>query len=103
MLTYLWSKLRIQALVLKGDIDASYNHISKFATLVRQTLHFSDADLVDLEDEVNLLRIYLDLEKLRFSKDFDFQIIYNDIEGIEIPPSEIPVAVDAPTFEIKNV
>jgi sensor histidine kinase YesM len=76
----------IQALVLKGDIDASYNYMTKFATLVRQTLHFSDADLVELEEEIDLLRIYLDLEKLRFSKDFEYEIIDNDIEGIEIPP-----------------
>ncbi|MGB0886436.1 MAG: sensor histidine kinase, partial [Chitinophagales bacterium] len=76
----------IQALVLKGDIEASYTYMTKFAKLVRQTLHFSDADLVELEDEIDLLKLYLDLEKLRFSKDFEYQIIDNDIEGIEIPP-----------------
>ncbi len=76
----------IQALVMKGDVDASYVYMTKFAKLVRQTLHFSDADLVELEDEIDLLKLYLDLEKLRFSKDFEYKIIDNDIEGIEIPP-----------------
>jgi two-component system LytT family sensor kinase len=76
----------IQALVLKGDIDASYNYMTKFATLVRKTLHFSDSELVELEDEISLLKIYLDLEKLRFPKNFDYQIRDNNIEGVEIPP-----------------
>lgn len=76
----------IQALVVKGDIKSSYIYMEKFAILVRQTLNFSDLDLVDLEDEIELLNIYLELEKLRFSEDFEFQIVDNDIEGIEIPP-----------------
>lgn len=76
----------IQELVLKGNIDESYTYMSKFAHLVRQTLHFSDANFVDIEEEIELLNIYLELEKLRFTDDFKYVIIDNNIEDVSIPP-----------------
>ncbi|MDB4533745.1 histidine kinase [Vicingaceae bacterium] len=75
----------IQDLILKGDIDNSYNYIIKFSKLVRQTLNFSDKEFIDIEDEIDLLTIYLELEKLRFKADFEYSIIC-DIEDIKVPP-----------------
>lgn len=75
----------IQDMILKGDIDNSYNYIIKFSKLVRQTLNFSDKEFIDIEDEVELLKIYLELEKLRFKSDFEYQIINNETD-IQVPP-----------------
>ncbi|MCB9189958.1 MAG: histidine kinase, partial [Flavobacteriales bacterium] len=76
----------IQDLVLKGDVENSYTYITTFSDLVRRTLNYSDKDLIEFEQEVKLLEVYLSLEKLRFKKDFDYQLITNDIEDINIPP-----------------
>ena len=75
----------IQDLILKGDIDNSYNYIIKFAKLVRQTLNFSDKEFIDIEAEIELLEIYLELEKLRFKDDFEYSINCN-LDDIKVPP-----------------
>lgn len=76
----------IQDLILQQDRQNAYNYISKFALLVRKILHHSDKDLIEFEEEVKVLTVYLELEELRFKKDFSFSINTNDIRDIEIPP-----------------
>ena len=76
----------IQDLVLKGDIDNSYTFITKFSNLVRKTLNYSDKDFIEFEQEVNLIEVYLSLEKLRFKEDLEYTITTNQIEGILMPP-----------------
>ncbi len=84
----------IQDLILKADIDNSYNYIIKLSKLVRQTLNFSDKDFIDIEDEIELLEIYLTLEKLRFKEDFIYEIKTNDLNDIQIPPMLIQPFVE---------
>lgn len=76
----------IQDLVLKGDIENSYSYITTFSNLVRSTLHHSDKDFVDFEEELELLQLYLSLEQLRFKKSLRFEIDADDIEDIQVPP-----------------
>ena len=75
----------IQDLILKGDIDNSYSYIIKFSKLVRQTLNFSDKEFIDIEDEIELLETYLELEKLRFKDDFEYTI-RNEESDLQVPP-----------------
>jgi len=75
----------IQDLILKEDIDNSYSYIIKFSKLVRQTLNFSDKEFIDIEDEIELLEIYLELEKLRFKNDFEYSINCQ-VSDIQVPP-----------------
>jgi LytS/YehU family sensor histidine kinase len=75
----------IQDLILKGDIDNSYNYIIKFSKLVRQTLNFSGKEFIDIEDEIELLETYLELEKLRFKADFEYSINC-EFDGVKVPP-----------------
>ncbi|MGE0562362.1 MAG: sensor histidine kinase [Flavobacteriales bacterium] len=84
----------IQDLILKGDIDNSYNYIIKFSKLVRQTLNFSDKEFIDIEEEIELLETYLELEKLRFKDDFEFKIHINNAEDIQVPPMLIQPFVE---------
>jgi ligand-binding sensor domain-containing protein len=76
----------IQDLVLKGDSENSYTYITKFANLVRRTLNYSDKDFIDFEQEVKLIELYLMLEKLRFKSNFEYEIEYENWEGIQVPP-----------------
>ncbi len=76
----------IQDLVLKGDVEHSYSYITTFSNLVRRTLNYSEKDLIDFEQEIKLLELYLSLEKLRFKKELNFTINKNDIEDIMLPP-----------------
>lgn len=76
----------IQDLVLKGNIENSYSYITLFSNLVRQTLAYSEKEFIEFEQEVKLLELYLSLEKLRFKKDFTYEIVVNNVEDIMIPP-----------------
>lgn len=84
----------IQDLILQQDRENAYNYISKFALLVRKILHQSDKDFIEIEDEIKTLTVYLELEELRFKKDFSFTIDTNNINDIEIPPMLIQPFVE---------
>ena len=84
----------IQDLVLQGDIDNSYTFITKFANLVRRTLNYSDKDFIEFEQEMELLKLYLSLEKLRFKHDFEYTIDTQDIDDIQVPPMLIQPFVE---------
>lgn len=76
----------IQDLVLKGDVENSYSYLSTFSDMVRRTLNYSDKDFIDFEQELQLLELYLSLEKLRFKKNFEYTIARNGVEDIMLPP-----------------
>jgi len=84
----------IQDLVLKQDANNAYDYISKFAMLIRKILHHSDLDFVDFEEELKIIELYVELEKLRFKKDFNFKISTKNIDDIEIPPMLIQPYVE---------
>lgn len=77
----------IQDLVLKGDVENSYTYITKFANLVRKTLNYSEQEFISIDKEIDLLKIYLTLEQLRFKDQFTYEIISDNLpDGIKIPP-----------------
>lgn len=76
----------IQDLVLKGDVDNSYTFITRFSDLVRRTLNYSDKDYIEFEQEIQLIQLYLSLEKLRFKDQLLFSLNTNSIDDIMIPP-----------------
>ncbi|RBW55204.1 hypothetical protein DS884_16370 [Tenacibaculum sp. E3R01] len=75
----------IQDLVLKQDTDTSYDYIVLFAELIRNTLNYSSQDFIPIEKEIEFLNIYLQLEKLRFGDDFNYQISFTSNEALEVP------------------
>lgn len=84
----------IQGLVVKGDAKASYKYISSFSDLIRGTLTNSDKDLIQFEEELEMLKHYLELEKLRFKNELKVETLDNGVEGIEIPPMLIQPFVE---------
>lgn len=76
----------IQSLILKGDRDEAYSYLTKLATLIRENLNLSEKNFIYFDQELELLKTYLELEKLRFSNDFEYEIIgIENIEDIKIP------------------
>jgi signal transduction histidine kinase len=65
----------VQNLVQQNKSKEAHLYLSDFAGLIRKVLKNSDKEEVTLAEEIDTLRKYLNLEKLRF--DFDYQI---DIE-----------------------
>jgi ligand-binding sensor domain-containing protein/anti-sigma regulatory factor (Ser/Thr protein kinase) len=64
----------IQYYILYNDSVSAQNYLSKFARLIRITLDNSRVTFVSLEKELTLLKLYLDLENLRFEEKFMYEI-----------------------------
>ncbi|MFZ1798836.1 MAG: histidine kinase [Chitinophagaceae bacterium] len=79
----------IQQYILTGNVDDANKYLSKFSRLQREILNQSDKHFISLEKEIEMLTLYLQLERLRFDKGFDFEIIVDeeiDVSEIKIPP-----------------
>ncbi len=76
----------IQSLILKEDKEKAYKYLTKLAFIVRENLNMSDKPFIAITDELKLLTTYLELEKLRFKKDFEYQIVVDEhLHDIQIP------------------
>ncbi len=78
----------IQLYILEKDSISSHKYLTKFARLMRLTLDNSLYSTIPLKDEIEALRLYLDLEKLRLEDRFDYTIDYganNNMLNFEVP------------------
>ncbi|MEY3237628.1 MAG: hypothetical protein RI883_1729 [Bacteroidota bacterium] len=77
----------IQAYIFINDKQNATCYLSKFSKLTRAILEMSDKDEVFLSEELSALRLYLDLEKIRFQDDFQYEINTHslNIDSIKIP------------------
>jgi len=78
----------IQEFIILNEKRLANEYLSKFARLMRVYLNHSSKDWVPLEEELQALQLYLDLEKLRFENteirlDIDPKLEHEDIR---IPP-----------------
>ena len=79
----------INHFILKNESEMASDYLTKFSRLIRMVLNNSKNPLINLEEELEMLRLYIDLERLRFNNTFDYSInFYNhfDISSIFIPP-----------------
>lgn len=87
----------IQNYMLDNDIDSALAYLSDFAKLIRITLDNVSKKYITLDSELNYLQYYLNLEKMRFDKNFDVKIILPEefnLRKVEIPPMIIQPFVE---------
>lgn len=88
----------IQGLISSAKNEEAVSYLAKFALLMRQTLDYSEKEVVDLEQEIDFLERYLDINnKLRFRGQLEFEIYTDDA----LDPSEvyIPTMILQPFVE----
>jgi tetratricopeptide (TPR) repeat protein len=79
----------INRFILKNESEAASDYLTKFSKLIRLILQNSQAKSVCLENELEALRLYMDMEVSRFEEHFEYQISYDpelEIEHLEVPP-----------------
>ncbi len=64
----------IQKYLLENQPEEAGNYLSQFARLIRQTMNSIKSNAVRLDDEVDRLRNYIELERLRMDRGFDYTI-----------------------------
>ncbi|MDD5695127.1 MAG: histidine kinase [Bacteroidales bacterium] len=79
----------IQNYIINEDTDKASIYLSRFSKLVRNILDNSTEEHVPLEKEIDTIRNYLELQKVRYAGKFDFTISVDeklDEENTLIPP-----------------
>jgi len=64
----------IQGLVSSSNVEDSNRYISKFSKFLRHTLEFSKRSSVSLKEEIEMTKIYMELEMLRFGDNLKISI-----------------------------
>lgn len=87
----------IQSFIFTDDKKNAGIYLSKFSKLTRLILEMSDQESVSLYEELNALRLYLDIEMVRFRDDFSFNIEID--ENIDIDEVYLPSMLVQPYVE----
>lgn len=71
----------IQYHIIRADVRNANAYLHKFSTLIRRTLQYSTASTITLREEIKILELYLELEKLRLGDRMQYQInIASDLQ-----------------------
>lgn len=79
----------IQSFVIRNDATMASKYLNSFARLIRLILESSRHDYISLKSEIDILNYYLDIQKMRFSDNFNFTFEIDpdlDLDRIKIPP-----------------
>lgn len=82
--------------VNKGPNQAA-EYLAKFSQLIRMILENSKTDLLTLDQEINALQLYIEIESMRFQQSFDWSIQVDpeiDTTGTRVPPMLIQPFVE---------
>jgi ligand-binding sensor domain-containing protein len=78
----------IQHYMIRYDAFTAQKYLAKFAKLIRNILDHSRSNYITVEEEMESIAIYLELEKMRFEDKFEYTIVVDPIlisEDISIP------------------
>jgi LytS/YehU family sensor histidine kinase len=78
----------IQYFISSNERKAAYRYLSKFSKLMRRVLDNAEKSKLPISEELDSLKLYLELESLRFEGKFNYKIVVDakiDVHNIEIP------------------
>ncbi|AEV97006.1 hypothetical protein A4D02_18435 [Niastella koreensis] len=68
----------IQYYIIRADMRNANTYLHKFSTLIRQALQHSTDSSILLREEIKILKLYLDLEKMRMGSSMDYRMSVSD-------------------------
>jgi LytS/YehU family sensor histidine kinase len=79
----------IQKNLLEEDLLKSSTSLARFAKLIRQNFEFTNKPLINLDEDLEALKNYIETQQLRFEDKFNYEINVQkglDLSYIQIPP-----------------
>lgn len=79
----------VNSFIARNDERSANKYLSEFSKLMRTVLDNSKHDFVSLANEIQLLKLYLSLEHVRFKEKFDYDFDFEtdlDSEELQVPP-----------------
>ena len=92
------SLVSLQHFIIGRQDDKALSFLTRFAKLMRMILENSKKELIPIQDEINFLKLYTEMENNRFESKIDFQIINNCI-GKDAHSYLIPSMIIQPIIE----
>lgn len=87
----------IQQFILADDTANANTYLVKFAKLLRKILESSTEENITLDNELDILNKYIEIESLRFESAFTYQIV---VDGkLNVPETRIPHMLIQPFVE----
>lgn len=87
----------IQECIVNEKIEDAHRYLSQFSRLLRMVIDYSEKSLISLDKEIEFLKLYLELESLRFGRSFQYQIHVD--ESIDDEETLIPSLLIQPFVE----
>lgn len=79
----------IQRYIITNDSKTAYGYLTKFSKLIRMVLNYSEEDFISLNQELEIVGLYVEMEQLRFENVFTYEVnIDENIDGekLTMPP-----------------
>lgn len=79
----------IQRLFIEGKTEQANDVIADFSNLLRRILNNSGSSFVSLKEEIDTLKLYMDIEKIRCDSCFTYSIEISenvDLINLQVPP-----------------
>lgn len=79
----------INRYIIKSDQTTASLYLTRFAKLIRLILDNSNSHSISLSNDLEALKLYIDMESIRFDKRFDFSISVNENvqpDHVHVPP-----------------
>ncbi len=92
---FLFNSLNSIRALIETEPSKAKNSVTALSNLLRKSLQFGKLNLVTIEDELEMVSNYLDLEKIRFEERLQINFdLNNDISSFMIPPFSIQMLVE---------
>ena len=79
----------VNSFIAKKDERSANKYLAEFSKLMREVLECSLQDFIPLSKEIDILKLYLNLEHFRFNSHFDFTFEVDksiNLDDYQIPP-----------------
>jgi len=87
----------IQNFILNKNEQEAYDYLAKFAKLIRIVLNNSQEKQLMLEQELEMIKLYVELEQVRFNNSFEFNLtVHEDVNTMEVA---VPALLIQPYIE----
>lgn len=87
----------INRYIVKSDTKTASSYLTKFSKLIRLILDNSSSELVNIDAEIQTLKLYLDMESLRFDDSFEYEIEKDQL--LRTDNTAIPAMIIQPYIE----
>jgi hypothetical protein len=74
--------------------DDAPSVVLKLSDMMRYTIYMSKKEFIPLKDEVEYLKNYIDLHKIRYQKKVDIQFTYSNVTDYQIAPLLYVIALE---------